>query len=528
MDHRAVFNNAAQDWNEFLHLDPSPLPIALFPPPLFETETTEEEQFQRGSQVPSNFVGDEECILRSPFVPPVAPSPKGWCQLDDIVSAYKQAANLCDHRFNIAVSTSAHTSKKLNSILTIDYATLYCSCPKQVPGQSGPKPHAKSFCPWLVKLKLDKDSMTWNVVSYVAEHLCTSLPDFSITATGMRMLRNASELTSEEVAFVHDQIDNVGTYPRLIQWNFSKKFVNRKPTSDVIISMRQAHHAKQYGLQSENVAALQKKLDQYVTDGGVGKVDWDEQLQISRVVIMRPDMVPFLKKYGRVLICDATHGITMSKFRLFTVVVVNSLYHSTMVAYAFIRTEAAVHLEWIFEALHLDPSIKPVFVSDDNPAARVLCNRFQFHHILCQWHYAKNWSKACQKAKLSRVEMHSFGEHLVNLMTTVNFKDDNDFNRQLHYFCQALMERSSDMENWSAKFCDDIKLVAEWWRRSLYTAGNRCAKHTWYTRCACPGINRCAKHTWYTRCASWYTSTPGIPGRISGIPECSQLVYQFR
>ena len=469
------------------------------------------------SQIPEGFVGDEETLQRSDFAIPSPPTPKGWCQLDDIVAAYKHAADVCSHRFSISHSTSGHASKKLGSVLVTDHAKLYCSCPKRPTGQTDPKPHSKSFCPWQVKLKLDKQSMTWNVVSFVDQHCCTSLPDYSITATGMHLLRTAHDLTSEEVAFIHDQFDNVGTYPRLIQWNFTKKFPNRKPVSDLISTMRLKHQLSQYGLQSDNVAALQKTLEEHNAQGGVGNVEWDALLQISRMVVLRPDMVPFLKKYGRVLICDATHGITMAKFRLFTVVVVDSLLHSTLVAYAFVRTEAAVELSWIFKSLGVEGGV--VFVSDDNPAARVLCDELQWIHILCQWHYAKNWVKACNKAKITRQEQHQFGDTLFHLMTSVNFKDDADFRSQLNFFCEAVTSRSDAMQSWASKFRDDIELVAEWCRRDVYAAGT-----------GIPCIYLLVYHTyWYTRYLLVYHLT--LPcGRCSHHAEkrISQLAHQRR
>ena len=464
----------SSQWQDFSHLPQSPfLPSSLScgAAAVHSAGSSDASAHATGDSIPENFVGDEPAVDRSAFATPVAPS-HGWCQLEDVVSAYREAANACVHRFNIAFSSSGHVSKKLGSGASsvVDYAFLYCSCSQQPPGQTGPKPHTKSFCPWNVKLKLDKVSMTWKVASCVDQHHCTPLPDYSVTATGMRMLRRANELTSDEIAFIYDQFDNVGTYPRLIQWNFSRKFPKRKPASDLISTMKLDHQTKQYGLQTDNVARLRANLDEYKSKGGVGSAEWDDQLQISRLVILRPEMVPFLKKYGRVLVCDATHGITMSKFRLFTVVVVDSLLHSVLVAYAFIRTEAAVELSWIFKALGLTAA-DVVFVSDDNPAARILCAELLWHHILCQWHYAQNWVKACNKAKVSKQDQFQFGEMFYHLMTSVDFKDEEDFKTQLGFFCDALCGSYEHMRNWSDKFCQDIELVAEWARKDLYAAG---------------------------------------------------------
>jgi hypothetical protein len=434
-----------------------------------------EEEHDDG--IPDGFVGDEEEVEpRAQFASPRPPL-KGWTQLDEVVQAFKEAADACCHRFIICCTTSGHLSKKLGTKVT-DHAFLYCKCSKSPPTFSGPKPHSRSYCPWQVKLKFDKVKLIWSVVSSVDHHICPPRPNYSVTATGMRMLRTKQDLTSAELSFIHDQFDNVGTYPRLIQWNFSRKFTNRKPISGLISSLRLEHHEQQYGLHTDNVIRLKSTLENHKAHGGVGEVEWDAMLQISRLVVMRPEMVPFLKKYGRILICDATHGITMAKFRLFTVVVVDSLLHSTLVAYAFVRTEAAHELTWIFKSLGLERG-DVVFISDDNPAARILCAEFNWVHILCQWHYARNWVKACTKARISKQEQFHFGTTLFDLMTSVDFTSEEDFMNQLSRFCDAVVLRSGSMKEWAGSFSNDIKLVAEWFRKGLYTAGAPFTR--WYT-----------------------------------------------
>ena len=426
--------------------------------------------------IPDDFVGDEPELGRQSFSTPVPP-PGGWRQLDDVVLAYRQAADVSEHRFKLSYTTSGHSSKKLcdgNNV--IDHATLYCRCPRRRTIQSAdvasPMPHRRSWCTWNVKFKLDKSKMEWVVISRCDEHCCEKLPDYSITATGMRMLRNLSELQADEIAFIHDQFENVGTYPRLIQWNFSRKFPNRKPTSDLISSMRLAHDASQYGLADGNVKQLRSYLETQEGQGGVGRVEWDEQLKISRVVVCRHDMIPYLNKYQRVLICDATHGITMSKFRLFTIVVVDSLLHSALVAYAIVRSEAADALDFIFEALNLNSiSSNVVFVTDDNPAARIISHNYGFRHILCQWHYAKNWIKKCNEAKVPKKDQLSFGNSFYDLLTSASFSDDEAFDQQLMFFCEEVTARAPGMLNWCNRFMEDRKLACEHYRKGIYCAG---------------------------------------------------------
>jgi hypothetical protein len=442
------------------------------------------------SQVPESFVGDEFALAPCAFSAPIPPM-GGWRQLDEVVEAYRCAANRSDHRFKVSYSTSGHYSKKLGKNL-VDHATLYCNCPKEsrmAAECDSAKPQHKTWCPWQVKLRIDKSKMEWLVVSSCNTHTCQALPNLSITATGMHLLRHLSDLTADEVLFIHEQIEHVGTYPRLIQWNFTRRFTLRKPTSELISSMRIAHEEKQYGLQSDSVKRLQDYLAEQEHKGGVGTVEWDKQLKISRLVVCRHDMIPYLEKYSRVLICDATHGITMSKFRLFTIVVVDSLLHSTLVAYGIVRSESAEDLRFIFESLRLTDTSNIVFITDDNPAARLVAAHFSFKHILCQWHYAKNWVKKCNEAKMTKQNQYHFGLTFYHLLTSVTFDDDAHFNYQLNNFCAAVYAACPGMDNWCARFKDDHKLACEYHRQGLYCAGDSPPLQSlvyhifWYTSC---------------------------------------------
>ena len=73
--------------------------------------------FQTDSEsIPDNFVGDETVeVDRQGFESP-KPPPKGWTQLEEVVTAYREAADACNHRFIVCCCTSGHVSKKLGSV----------------------------------------------------------------------------------------------------------------------------------------------------------------------------------------------------------------------------------------------------------------------------------------------------------------------------------------------------------------------------------------------------------------------------
>jgi hypothetical protein len=322
-------------------------------------------------------------------------------------------------------------------------------------------------------VKLDKKTGEWDVYGTPdLRHTCTSLPDMSITATGMTLIRQIKDFTADELTFMQQQFDFVGTVPRVIQWNFTKAFPGRKPDSAVVAELRRKYQEDFFGFQAEHVQELVQNLKLMEMNGGIGHIDVDSTLKIARLTIVRPDMMPFLKKYHRVLVCDATHGITMQGFKLFTVVVVDSLLRSALVAYSFIRSESAHDLRSVFEQLgpHLVQG-RTVFVSDDNPAAGLICDEFGFTHLLCQWHYAKAWVKNCTSCRMSRPDMFSFADAFYDLLRGTNFGSEAEFDQQMKNFQEAVSLRCPPMTAWLTNFQKDKKLVCEYFRKGLYTAG---------------------------------------------------------
>ena len=87
--------------------------------------------------------------------------------------------------------------------------------------------------------------------------------------------------------------------------------------------------------------------------------------RIAKMVVLRHELAEYWKKYRRVLLVDATHGISITGFKLFTVVVVDSLHKSVLVAYAFIRSESFINLNFVAEALGINAE-RITVISDDS------------------------------------------------------------------------------------------------------------------------------------------------------------------
>ena len=285
------------------------------------------------------------------------------------------------------------------------------------------------------------------------------------------MLREVKDLTADEVQFIQHQFEFVGVIPRVIQWNFSRAFKNRKPSGQLLSKMRQRYQEGVYGFQPEHVEHFLDEMKRFTEEGGIGQVTIDQQMRISRLLVVRPDIMPFLKKYSRVLICDATHGITMTGFKLFTVVCVDALFHSALVAYAFVKSESAEDLIRIFDELRLHLEDNVVFISDDNPAASLMCTEFGFVHLLCQWHYAKAFVKNCKTNRMSKEDFSAFAVHFSDLLRGTKFADDSDFDNQMRNFVDAVETQCPAMRHWCKDFAKDRHLMCEHFRRDFYTAG---------------------------------------------------------
>ena len=454
----AFFSSAAQSWEELPPFDAVAFSefvsnLALQGPVVHETD------------VPVDFVGDEDPVsVHEAFVTPAGP----WTDVSDAVAAFTDAADKCAHRFKICHYSGGHHTKngRVN-----DWKYFYCCCNKP-PTESAVKHHAKSYCTFDARIKLDKKTGQWNVYGKpTLEHCCQPLPDLSITATGMRLLRTLQELTEDEVKFIEHQFEFVGVIPRVIQYNFSRAFKDRKPTGELISRMRVKYRDGVYGFQSDHVEQLLKDVRRFKDEGGIGEVAVDQAMKISRLTVVRPDMMPFLKKYSRVVICDATHGISMTGFKLFTVVCVDALMHSALVAYSFIRSESADDLISIFNELRPHLGSNVVFISDDNPAAALLCRHFGFTHLLCQWHYAKSFVKNCKANRVSTKDFPSFAKVFADLLRGTNFSDRADLENQLKHFAESVELQCPAMRNWLKEFSKDREIVCEYFRKDIYTAG---------------------------------------------------------
>ena len=188
------------------------------------------------------------------------------------------------------------------------------------------------------------------------------------------------------------------------------------------------------------------------------------------MVVLRPELRPYLNKYGRVLIVDATHGISVTGFKLFTIVVVDSLFKSILVAYAFIRSESFENLDFIAQELGIQQD-KITVISDDNEATKLLASTHGWLHFLCQWHYAACYIRTLKSKGVRHSDAASFNATFFDLLQSTSFDSPDDHARQLRFFVDAFSQRYPAMRTWLEAFVVDAPIVCEYHRRGVFTAG---------------------------------------------------------
>jgi hypothetical protein len=188
------------------------------------------------------------------------------------------------------------------------------------------------------------------------------------------------------------------------------------------------------------------------------------------LVVLRPELRPYLNQYGRVLIVDATHGISVTGFKLFTIVVVDSLFKSILVAYAFIRSESFDNLDFIAEELGIQQD-KITVISDDNEATKLLASTHGWLHLLCQWHYAACYIRTLKSKGVRHSDAASFNATFFDLLQSTRFDSPEDHARQLGFFVDAFSQLYPAMKTWLEAFVVDAPIVCEYHRRGVFTAG---------------------------------------------------------
>ena len=220
-----------------------------------------------------------------PFKSPDGP----WKTFADMMADWTTASNVCSHRFKLCHSTSAHRSVgyasklQLESNLVVDYGFFYCSC--NIQGSAEYKPHPKSWCPFKVMFKLNKTDGSWMLIKDHPDttlvHTCSALPNNTVTATGLVLIREEKELTPDEREFIHGQFAS-SMPPAAIQHNFRNNFrsANRVPHSDLLHAMRKRFSDAVFGLDNQDtVKRLLADLDTFKEKGGIGTYQHDTEFK---------------------------------------------------------------------------------------------------------------------------------------------------------------------------------------------------------------------------------------------------------
>ena len=188
------------------------------------------------------------------------------------------------------------------------------------------------------------------------------------------------------------------------------------------------------------------------------------------MVVLRHELAEYWKKYRRVLLVDATHGISITGFKLFTVVVIDSLHKSVLVAYAFIRSESFINLNFVAEALGINAE-RITVISDDSEGTRLLASTHGWTHFLCQWHYVSNYIRTVKTKGVKHSAAAQYHEIFYRLLSGTDFESKEDFDHQLTEFVISFKSEYPAMTTWLNRFVADTEMVCEFFRYGIFTAG---------------------------------------------------------
>ena len=118
----------------------------------------------------------------------------------------------------------------------------------------------------------------------------------------------------------------------------------------------------------------------------------------------------------------------------------DSLYLSVLVAYAFIRSESFVNLNFIAEALGITME-KITVISDDNEAMRLLARTYGWLHLLCQWHYAAAYIRNQRRFGVRHADCNSFNNAFFRLLQSTDFESAEAFGHELNLFIDAFKQQ---------------------------------------------------------------------------------------
>lgn len=302
MDPRHVQSVAARSWDAFSNLPAAPgLQGFLSPHALASSSDNMDGNGGDGDEAGNDSQGSGMASAAAdpltstnaevaevdalPFSTPVGP----WKSFADMLEEWSTASNVCSHRFKLCHSTSAHhcvgyaAKLGLQSDIVVDYGFFYCSCDD--PGSAQNKPHPKSWCPFKVMFKLNKTDDTWMLVkshpNTTLVHTCSALQNHSITATGLVLIREEKDLTTDEREFIQGQFAS-SMPPSAIQHNFRNNFrkFNRIPHTELLHAMRKHYSEAVYGLDSQDtVKRLLAELDSFKEKGGIGTYQHDTEFK---------------------------------------------------------------------------------------------------------------------------------------------------------------------------------------------------------------------------------------------------------
>ena len=254
---------------------------------------------------------------------------------------------------------------------------------------------ARTSCSLYVKYEFRKDQK-YHITGHDLSHNHNAvLVQSAVGVSGMIHIRTAEALSAEQYRMVSAWVAG-GISTKMIRFKFREEY--SKPPHDVarrvIRKLRTAHKAMADPHQMDRLVQF---LADWQAAGGVGIVK-HVNMRISTIVMQHPLIRKVAKVFGRVTTLDGTHNTTRYEgATLIDAATQDSFGKTVYIGCQYSEAESENAITSMMDALGLADIVETV-ISDNSKAAAAYIAAAEriIHHVLCFWHYRKNFSQSLE------------------------------------------------------------------------------------------------------------------------------------
>jgi hypothetical protein len=254
---------------------------------------------------------------------------------------------------------------------------------------------ARTSCSLHVRYDFGKDEK-WHITGHDFSHNHDPILEQSaVGVTGMRYIRTAEALSAEQCSMINAWLVG-GISTKIIRLKFRKAFGN-PPTDVARRVVRKLRAAQKARVDPHEMDRLLKFLAEWQAAGGVGMVkhtNW----RITTVVMQHPLIRKVAQVFGRVTTLDGTHNTTRYEgATLIDAATQDSFGKTVYTGCQYSEAESEDAITSMMEALGLADIVQTVISDNSKAAAAYIAGAPRLiHHVLCFWHFRKNFSQSLE------------------------------------------------------------------------------------------------------------------------------------